>query len=62
VIGLVIGHVPCALDHQRRIRDAGAERVSRAAARARRADRRGELPAVLTEPAPAEDVWLALRF
>jgi hypothetical protein len=63
MIGLVIGHVPCALDHQRRIRDAGAERVSRGAARARRGDRRGELPAPVTEPAPAgEDVWQALRF
>jgi hypothetical protein len=63
VIGLVIGHVPCALDHQRRIRDARAERMARAAARGRRAERRGELPAALTEPAPAgEDVWQALRF
>jgi hypothetical protein len=61
MIGLVIGHVPCALDHQRRIREARAERVSRAVARSVRA--RGDHPPVAAEPASSgEDVWLALRF
>jgi hypothetical protein len=63
MIGLVIGHVPCALDHQRRIREARAERVSRAVARSVRARRRGAHPPVAAERASTgEDVWLALRF
>jgi hypothetical protein len=67
MIGPVIGHVPCALDHQRRIREARAERVSRAVAqvgrrsRARGTGRGEDLPGLVRGPA-GEDVWQALRF
>lgn len=63
MIGPVIGHVPCALDHQRRIHEAGAERVARATVRYRRRRREDE-PFSLPGPSPArgEDVWQALRF
>jgi hypothetical protein len=64
VIGPVIGHVPCALDHQRRLQSARAERVARWAA-ARSA---GRARRILEPPSPTdlrmsgEDVWKALRF
>jgi hypothetical protein len=63
MIGPVVGHVPCALDHQRRIREARKERISRAVARAGRARKGVVDPPVAAGRAPAgEDVWRALRF
>ncbi|HXF72984.1 MAG TPA: hypothetical protein VNO79_10300 [Actinomycetota bacterium] len=68
----VVSHVPCALDHQRRIAEATAEAVARSArprgALARLLGRRGgtartrrALPPRATVPA-GEDAWAALRF
>jgi hypothetical protein len=60
VIGPVIGHVPCALDQQRKVRQASLERRTAWMLRRRR---RGQV--VSEPPAPdtaGEDVWRALRF
>lgn len=64
MIGPVIGHVPCALDQQRRLQAARAARVARwAASRSRRRPGR-----IIEPPSPTdlrtsgEDVWKALRF
>jgi hypothetical protein len=64
MIGPVIGHVPCALDHQRRLQTARAARVARwAAARSRRRARRIPGPPSSTDlKTSGEDVWKALRF
>jgi hypothetical protein len=61
MIGPVVGHVPCALDHERRIREAHRERISRAVARARRRGG-GPLPPSECLRERGEDVWQALRF
>lgn len=61
MIGLVIGHIPCALDHQRRLREAQAARVARTVRPGRR-----RRPAILLggdlSRRLGEDVWQALRF
>lgn len=60
----VVTHVPCALDHQRRIAEATREAVARSVRRGRR--RPG--PATRRSIAPGdarpggEDVWTSLRF
>jgi hypothetical protein len=59
MIGPVIGHVPCALDHQRKIRQASLERRGAWVLRRRRGRRTVEPPALDTA---GEDVWRALRF
>jgi hypothetical protein len=61
VIGLVIGHIPCALDHQRRLREAQAARVARAMRPGRRPRPTIPSPGDLSRPL-GEDVWQALRF
>jgi hypothetical protein len=62
MIGLVVGHVPCALDHQRRLREARAERLARAAMATRRSREGRPSPPAETPPGAGEDVWQALRF
>jgi len=72
VLSPVVSHVPCALDHQRRIAEATREAVARSVrargpvarllARSGGAGRtRRTLPARATTPA-GEDAWAALRF
>jgi hypothetical protein len=58
----VVSHVPCALDHQRRLREArtaALARSSRRRGRRRRVEASADQAAILG--ASGEDVWGALR-
>jgi len=63
VLSPVVSHVPCALDHQRRIAEATREAVARSV-RARRWWRRATRRAIAPGDVASrgEDVWIALRF
>ncbi len=58
----VVSHVPCALDHQRRIAEATAEAVARSVPHGRRrlVSRRSIAPRDATPR--GEDVWASLRL
>lgn len=59
----VVSHVPCALDHQRRIAEATREAVARSAPPRRRWPRRTTRRSIVPGDATrgGEDVWASLR-
>jgi hypothetical protein len=63
VLSPVLTHVPCALDHQRRIAEATREAVARSVARRRRPGRGTRRALSPRDAGPrGEDVWASLRF